>query len=302
MLIALLFLANSALADTYPVETVKNGFCVPVATSTNCLRDFATVDVSVIPESKANELFRAFKNDKALALNYLSDGCYARAHQMARAAEKDGILFGKVFSEGVLGIKPVSPHVPNDFQWGYHVAPIVYVRLANGSKQLRVIDPSLFDKPVSLVEWKKKLVSADEVRNANMLNEKLKTKNMLKVPAKGLEAYATGIWPNENNGMTYVGKITSNRFDPVTIRETYFGNRFQYFSRTADDHATGVWNSAEVQSSMDTLKYYRDISENGDFYQAVTVGDQIKPTQMIPPPGPPPMYLNKEVPLPKAIQ
>lgn len=99
---------------------------------------------------KAKELFNKALAMKDISWKYKSDGCYARAHLVARRFEAEGVRVDKVWLKGEL-------YVPEeDLSWGFHVAPILYVE-DKGVIQKMVIDPSLFDKPVTVAEWDKKM-------------------------------------------------------------------------------------------------------------------------------------------------
>lgn len=100
---------------------------------------------------KANELFKKAAARKDIAWKYKYDGCYARAHLMARMFEAEGVRTDKVWIKGDL-------YVPEtDIRWNFHVAPIVYVDDGKGGNKKMVIDPSLFDKPVTVEEWDQRM-------------------------------------------------------------------------------------------------------------------------------------------------
>jgi hypothetical protein len=95
----------------------------------------------------AKRLFHEAQAMQDIAWKYKQDGCYARAHLMARRFEQQGINVDKVWIKGNL-------HVPEtNISWNFHVAPIVYVERDNGQVERMVIDPSLTDGPVSVDEW-----------------------------------------------------------------------------------------------------------------------------------------------------
>lgn len=97
--------------------------------------------------AEVQNLFKTAKNMKDIPFEYKYDGCYARAHIMARRFEKMGIAAQKVWIKGDL-------YVPGtDIQWNYHVAPVVEVKDAKGKIVKYVIDPSLTDKAVTVDEW-----------------------------------------------------------------------------------------------------------------------------------------------------
>jgi hypothetical protein len=109
------------------------------------------IAISLITKQRAKELFDEMASQKHIPFNYPQDGCYARAHEMSRLLEKQGIITTKVFIEGDLRVD--TKNSPSGYvEWWYHVAPIVKVQ--DGSKEeLYVFDPSIFDRPVPLKEW-----------------------------------------------------------------------------------------------------------------------------------------------------
>lgn len=88
---------------------------------------------------------------------YPDDGCWARAHEMARLMIAMGLLPRKVWIQGWLHTP--TRNNPNCFvNWGWHVAPTLCVRRRwywfwFWSTRM-VIDPSLFTTPVTEATWK----------------------------------------------------------------------------------------------------------------------------------------------------
>ena len=103
--------------------------------------------------ARATELFTKATKMDDIAWNYKPDGCYARAHLMARRFEAEGVRVDKVWIKGDLYVPGTEPLI----QWNFHVAPIVYVDDGKGVIQKMVIDPSLFSKPVTVEEWDHKM-------------------------------------------------------------------------------------------------------------------------------------------------
>lgn len=99
--------------------------------------------------NRATELFNKAAAMKDISWNYKPDGCYARAHLMARRFEEEGVRVDKVWIKGDLSVPGSKPPI----NWNFHVAPIVYIDDGRGGVKKMVIDPSLFDKPVSVEEW-----------------------------------------------------------------------------------------------------------------------------------------------------
>lgn len=140
----------SILVFAQELSSVDNGFVAQNGAPKQ-------VQISVIDNDKANELFRKFVQNKDIPFKYPIDGCYARAHEMARMAETEKVLMGKIFAEGSLQVKTDFQKYPI-VQWGWHVAPIAYVKKTNGQTELMVFDPSLFTRPISVDEWKQKMM------------------------------------------------------------------------------------------------------------------------------------------------
>ncbi len=96
-------------------------------------------------------------SNKKIPFQFSIEGCYARATGMALMAEDEKIFMGKIFAEGNLQAKIENSFFPLN-KWGWHVATVVYVEDQNKKQTLNVFDPSLFDHPVSVEEWKKKIL------------------------------------------------------------------------------------------------------------------------------------------------
>ncbi|MEG4323259.1 MULTISPECIES: protein-glutamine glutaminase family protein [unclassified Microcoleus] len=81
---------------------------------------------------------------------YPDDGCWGRAHSMARRIVSVGNVPGKVWNYG--NLRANTRNNPNCYvRWGWHVAPIMTVI---GSPFYWVIDPSMFGAPVTVSQWK----------------------------------------------------------------------------------------------------------------------------------------------------
>ncbi|MEZ4416987.1 MAG: protein-glutamine glutaminase family protein [Gemmatimonadota bacterium] len=84
---------------------------------------------------------------------YPDDGCWGRAHEMCRLFIADGAHPRKIWIYGSLHVDTANN--PSCYvNWGWHVAPIVCVRKFFFWCRNMVIDPALFDTPVSESTWK----------------------------------------------------------------------------------------------------------------------------------------------------
>jgi hypothetical protein len=133
-----------------------------------------------ISQDRANALFKEMQSHaNDIPFDYPVDCCYARAHKMAQMMKDEGVDCGKVWNyapgyppypEPGKGLVAYSDNVPVPdpggigdpdgsgrprVGWGYHVAPVVAVEQPDGSVKMEVIDPSMFDHPVTVEEWKK---------------------------------------------------------------------------------------------------------------------------------------------------
>jgi hypothetical protein len=102
----------------------------------------------VLTVAEAQALFNKARAMDDIAFNYPIDGCYARAHLMARRFEEEGHYVEKAWINGNLLVQGNPP-----VRWGYHVAPSIYVQGADGKPERRIIDPSMADRPLSVDEW-----------------------------------------------------------------------------------------------------------------------------------------------------
>jgi hypothetical protein len=116
------------------------------------------LDTSVITEAQARRLFREFAGNGNIPFRYPIDGCYARATEMTRMAERQGIRMNKIFTMGRLQVTTDNERYPL-VQWGWHVAPVVKVKQADGREVMMVFDPSLFDHPVTATEWNSRMLT-----------------------------------------------------------------------------------------------------------------------------------------------
>ena len=148
-LVYVLSLSLFIFAASFGLEKIENGFVKKWT-------DPKKIEISVIDSEKANLLFKEFVQNKNIPFKYPRDGCYARATAMAMMAEKSSVIMGKAYATGLLVAKTNIPNYPFAV-WGWHVAPVSYVKQIDGKIELMVFDPSLFSQPVSVNEWANKM-------------------------------------------------------------------------------------------------------------------------------------------------
>ena len=117
---------------------------------------------------------------------------------MAERLQKMGLHPHKAwtFANGEPLYAPTK-HVPSGFvTWGYHVAPTLRVRKADGKgADELVLDPSLFDRPVTLIEWKN-----GQKRRADSHDPYVRVSQVGKPPAMPHHEnmHGTGYWPSDD--------------------------------------------------------------------------------------------------------
>lgn len=122
-----------------------------------------TIPVSVVQEEELNQIFSEVSKDPKYAFDVVENGCWARAHIMAREFEKRGIRVGKIFAEGTLAVETKKALNGEGVMWTYHVAPVIAVQTKKGV-ELRVFDPAMFDRPVPVKTWTDKMLPAKEFK------------------------------------------------------------------------------------------------------------------------------------------
>ena len=113
------------------------------------------VATKVATHAEASKLFAAFR-DARLGSRLVLDGCAPRADIAAQAIVRAGFAAQKVNRFSLSG--PLEVDEPGQtVKWAFHVAPAVKVLTSRGRETLRVLDPSLFDRPVGVRTWEKRM-------------------------------------------------------------------------------------------------------------------------------------------------
>jgi hypothetical protein len=131
----------------------------------------SAANLTPISQSQADAEFKKLAaTADSIPFDYPYDCCYSRAHEMCRMMEEDGIDCGKVWNYQNPGPPPGPPlsvntpnHPSGQVTWGYHVAPTVDVRGDDGVVRTMVMDPSMFDHPVTVDEWRAAQHAPDSV-------------------------------------------------------------------------------------------------------------------------------------------
>ena len=117
------------------------------------------ITVSILEEAEAKTVFADLAGRENIP-HAAPDGGYARAHKMVRLLDDQGITAAKAWVEGQLYVDSIRF---GEMGWGFHVAPLVFVRTGQ-SVTAQVLDPALFDKPVPLETWKARLLAKPKAK------------------------------------------------------------------------------------------------------------------------------------------
>ncbi len=131
---------------TLDVESVPLGKIPTLAELSKLMDDLV--------ETPNAELKKALGGLPALPIQYIKDGCYARAHVIDKLLADKGYNSAKIFAVG--NLRAANEVFPEGVKWRYHVAPVVMVR--NGEQvEFRVVDPSIDTEPLLADEWVRRI-------------------------------------------------------------------------------------------------------------------------------------------------
>ncbi len=172
-------LSSSLLTLRSPVISCKSNSCNYA--ESNLIKDHPDMgqieiadqkylQISIVTPRQASEIFAEMQAQPQIPFRYPEDGCYARADEMAWLLEAKGLIVAKVFAQGFLRYqtKHNSQLTINMFWRNYHVAPILLVETSPKNLQITVIDPSMFDRPVSSARWLLEMTQYPETKLTSM--------------------------------------------------------------------------------------------------------------------------------------
>lgn len=120
-------------------------------------------DISVLTYQEALDVFLSYRN---MDLNWSAPeyGCQARAEVFSYEIEKKKHL--KLAKAMISTDRPLQEYFyaplkmnkQTCFKWSFHVAPVVMVRTQSGKVPF-VIDPTLFDEPRPVEDWKRVVIA-----------------------------------------------------------------------------------------------------------------------------------------------
>ncbi len=109
----------------------------------------------VMDLEKAIMLFDEIADIPNMPHGYLDTGCYERSVIITDLLAEAGYTPKRVWLERDNVPEMLEFESPDNrkIKWSFHVAPLLEVKAENGQMRNMVLDPSMFNGPVSLGEW-----------------------------------------------------------------------------------------------------------------------------------------------------
>jgi len=217
----------------------------------------------VTPES-AVQIFDHLANMPDIAFGYADDGCYARAHIMCKRMYDMGLTPKKAwaFETDSQRLQVETPD-GKKVEWWYHVAAALPVLMPDGNVQDMVIDPSLFDGPVTLAQWGKVMGARPENLAICRCGES---------PASHYADYAPGTPTTVVTDQLAAETMTSYLAYQTTSKPVVFNSSFKEFVFQQQD------SGARLESASPVMATGSNMTDNTGAPQRRTRLSQIKNT------------------------
>ena len=179
----------------------------------------AETPIAALSVEEAVKVFNKMAHQNDIAFHYVTDGCFARTHLMILRLEKMGVRPARVWALPKNGGKLTAktPFMKKGcVEWNYHVAPVVPVAY-EGKTAYVVIDPSMFNMPVTIPVW-----AAAQHNTKGGGGPVIRVTKLGEAPllADGTRAAGTGYWlaANPPEGMTNHAVKTMHKFKALEPR------------------------------------------------------------------------------------
>jgi hypothetical protein len=103
-----------------------------------------------VSEATFDQAYSIVSRIDYVPFEYKIDGCYARALYMSLELAARGIETNSLFAFATVDEAPL---VVGDIEWGYHVAPLLFVPTDDGSVLGHILDPAISDSPLTVDDW-----------------------------------------------------------------------------------------------------------------------------------------------------
>jgi len=119
--------------------------------------------------------------ESCVPFRYPDNGCWARAHRMCEILDSRGITAGKIWIYGQSLTVKTSNSPRCRVAWQWHVAALIK---SSGSGEPLVLDPSIFDKAVTVAEFLEALQDPNATVAFSGMDPFFRTKNGATVPER----------------------------------------------------------------------------------------------------------------------
>lgn len=118
---------------------------------------------AVISAERACALFEQIAAAPDIPHTFVHEGCHHRAHVAAKRIENEGVYTEKVWVQtSGADLRIDTPHSPLGYTIAiFHSAVVVHVDRGWNETERMVLDPSLFDGPVTVEAWQSRLSALD---------------------------------------------------------------------------------------------------------------------------------------------
>lgn len=128
--------------------------------------EYQGLELSVLTPEQAQMIHERLNELEYIPKKYMEDGCYARAHEVALIAERNGLSFGKAFlvsKKGLLYPEGDDSRFHKSFQgWRYHTAAMALVREEGGELSPVVFDIGASQSAQRVEDWNDSLTSRED--------------------------------------------------------------------------------------------------------------------------------------------
>ena len=167
-------------------------------------------DGVLLSEESAQMLFDELKSNDEFFWEYTDDGCLARSHKMCAILHEKGVFCEKIRADNAHGTWLCSyglSILKEDNKWlhmNFHMAVLVRVAVSTRIED-RVIDPALFDGPVSVETWLEKLVNRDTIKSDGTVDISEQQKDVTRLPFDVLEPFI--FWANKDSDLRITNQL-----------------------------------------------------------------------------------------------
>ncbi|MCA9794084.1 MAG: hypothetical protein KC910_19885 [Candidatus Eremiobacteraeota bacterium] len=119
-------------------------------------QDVSRLEGRILTSDQLFAEFRKLAGDPEIPFEYITDGCYARAHKMCETMREDQVNCGKMFVMLEDIGNPGRLEADNKYmhaEWWYHVAPLVFAEDEAHQISAYIMDPSMADHPLKAEDW-----------------------------------------------------------------------------------------------------------------------------------------------------